>query len=314
MKKTIYLLNDIHMKRRHCSCLLLVVLLACSCFVHAQSDSIKTLIITGQNNHNWQVSHLVLEKILENSGLFSVDFAISPEKGQDMSNYIIDFKPYQLVVVDYNGDSWPEETNQRLVEYVQNGGGIVFFHAADNAFPKWKEYNEMIALGGWNGRNETSGPYQYWENNKLIQNPEPGIGGHHGAPHEFVLNARDKKHPIMKGLPAQWKHAQDELYSLMRGPGKIKSVLYTAFSDKEKGGSGREEPLIFTVKYGKGRIFHTMIGHVGPTLQENAAMQCTGFQVTLLRGSEWAATGKVTQAVPDDFPTADRMSLRTDYF
>ncbi|MDR0872892.1 MAG: ThuA domain-containing protein [Prevotellaceae bacterium] len=293
---------------------LLLALFACSCFANAQSDSIKTLIITGQNNHNWQVSHLALEKILKNSGLFSVDIAVSPAKGQDMSNFIIDFEPYQLVVIDYNGDSWAEETNKRLVEYVKNGGGIVFFHAANNAFPKWKEYNEMTALGGWEGRNETAGPYQYWENNKLVSNSEPGIGGHHGAPHEFVLNARDTLHLITQGLPAQWKHAQDELYSFMRGSGKIENLLYTAFSDKATGGSGREEPLIFTVSYGKGRVFHTMIGHVGSTLQENAAMQCTGFQVTLLRGSEWAATGKVTQPVPDDFSKANQISLRLEYF
>jgi hypothetical protein len=99
----------------------------------------------------------------------------------------------------------------------------------------------------------------------------------------------------------------------MRGPGNIKDLLFTAFSTTEKGGSGREEPLIFTVNYGKGRVFHTMLGHAGPTLENNPAMQCAGFQITLLRGCEWAATGKVTQAVPDDFPTANQVRLRPAY-
>ena len=89
--------------------------------------------------------------------------------------------------------------------------------------------------------------------------------------------------------------------------------MYTAFALKDKGGSGREEPLVFTVDYGKARIFHLMLGHVGETLENNPAMQCTGFQVLLLRGSEWAATGKVTQKVPADFPTATKVSYRKDY-
>ncbi|MDR1897652.1 MAG: ThuA domain-containing protein [Prevotellaceae bacterium] len=292
---------------------LFTVLFTCS-YLYANAESrIKTLIVTGQNNHNWKLSHIVIKQILENSGLFSVDFAISPESGKDMSTFILDFKPYQLVILDYNGDSWPEETNKRFVEYAKQGGGIVIYHAADNAFPQWKEFNEIIALGGWGNRNESSGPWVYWENGKLVKNYSPGSGGSHGAKHEFVLTERDAKHPITKGLPKQWKHAVDEAYDRMRGPGNIKTLLYTAFADPAKNGSGREEPLIFTVKFGKARIFHTMLGHAGNSFEQNPAMQCTGFQVTLLRGCEWAATGKVTQPVPDDFPTAEKSSLRPNY-
>ena len=117
----------------------------------------------------------------------------------------------------------------------------------------------------------------------------------------------------MKGLPLKWRHAKDELYDRMRGPGNIRDILYTAYSDKETNGSGREEPLIFTVDYGNARIFHTMLGHAGATTEDNIAKQCTGFQVLLLRGAEWAATGKVTQKVPKDFPTETTCSYRKDY-
>ena len=89
--------------------------------------------------------------------------------------------------------------------------------------------------------------------------------------------------------------------------------MFTAFALPEKGGSGREEPLVFTVDYGKARIFHIMLGHAGDTLEDNPAMQCTGFQVLLLRGAEWAATGKVTQKVPADFPTEKEVSYRKEY-
>ena len=274
---------------------------------------IKTLLISGQNNHNWQVSHVVLKQILENSGRFDVDFVISPEQGKDMSGFVLDFSPYQLVVLDYNGDSWPEETNRRFLEYVQNGGGVVIYHAADNAFSKWPEFNRICALGGWEGRNENSGPYVYWKDGKLVKDSSAGPGGSHGRQHEYVLNGRDKVHPVVKGLPLKWRHAKDELYDRMRGPGNIRDILYTAYSDKETNGSGREEPLVFTVDYGNARIFHTMLGHAGATTEDNIAMQCTGFQVLLLRGAEWAATGKVTQKVPKDFPTETTCSYRKDY-
>jgi type 1 glutamine amidotransferase len=274
---------------------------------------LKTLIVTGQNNHNWQVSHLVMKDILENSSLFDVDFAISPEKGKDMSGFVIDFKPYDLVVLDYNGDAWPEATNRNFLEYTKSGGGIVVYHAADNAFPKWDEYNKICALGGWEGRNENAGPYAYWSGGQLIHDSSPGVGGSHGRQHEYMMTCRDPEHPIVKGLPNRWAHVQDELYDRMRGPANIKNLLYTAYSDKSTGGSGREEPLVFTVDYGKARIFHIMIGHCGPTYENNPAMQGTGFQVLLLRGSEWAATGKVTQKVPSDFPTASTVSYRRNY-
>jgi type 1 glutamine amidotransferase len=296
-----------------CCCLFIFLL---SGFASGASDgSIKTLIVTGQNNHNWKVSHVALKKILENSGLFMVDVAVSPPEGDPMSDFLPDFKAYRLVVLDYNGDEWSAEAQRRFVEYAQNGGGIVVYHAACASFPQWSEYNQIIGLGGFNGRDERSGPWVYLENGKWVEDFSPGKAGSHGAQHEFVMNARDGKHPVVKGLPEKWKHAGDELYDRLRGNGKI-NVLYSAYSDKEKyGGSGREEPLLFTVNYGKARIFHTALGHSwdGNTLEDNTAMQCAGFQVTLLRGCEWAATGKVKQAVPGDFPTAGKTSLRPDY-
>ena len=287
------------MRHLHFGKLFFVVFSLLLAYTVSARKPIKTLLITGQNNHNWQVSHVVLKQILENSGRFDVDFVISPEQGKDMSGFVLDFSPYQLVVLDYNGDSWPEETNRRFLEYVQNGGGVVIYHAADNAFSKWPEFNRICALGGWEG--------------KLVKDSSAGPGGSHGRQHEYVLNGRDKVHPVVKGLPLKWRHAKDELYDRMRGPGNIRDILYTAYSDKETNGSGREEPLVFTVDYGNARIFHTMLGHAGATTEDNIAMQCTGFQVLLLRGAEWAATGKVTQKVPKDFPTETTCSYRKDY-
>lgn len=292
---------------------LTAVMLLAAVSVAAAKKPIPVVIITGQNNHNWPVSHRAIKQTLENSGLFSIDVAISPGQGQDMKDFSVDFSKYRLVVLDYNGDSWSASMNTAFLNYVRRGGGVVVYHAADNSFTDWKAYNEIIGLGGWGGRNEASGPYLYWENDKLQPDDTPGPGGSHGFRHEYRLTCRNASHPITKGLPTQWKHASDELYDRMRGPGGIKDLLYTAYSSPEQRGSGREEPLIFTLMYGKGRIFHIMLGHCGETLDDNPAMQCAGFQTLLLRGSEWCATGKVSQAVPEDFPTADKVSLRPNY-
>ena len=293
--------------------LFLILLAGFIIFPACAAKPVKTLIITGQNNHNWEVSNVVIKQILENSGLFTVDVAVSPKKGEDMSQFVIDFTPYKLVVVDYNGDLWPEETQRGFEKYAQRGGGIVIYHAANNAFSNWDEFSKICALGGWEGRNEKSGPYVYWQNDGLIKDNSPGNGGSHGREHEYVLNARNTSHPIVKGLPAQWRHTRDELYDRMRGPGNIKDIFYTAYSEKDTGGSGREEPLVFTVEYGKARIFHTMLGHAGGTVENNIAMQCAGFQILLLRGSEWAAKGKVTQSIPADFPTSTQTKQRKGY-
>lgn len=269
------------------------------------APALKALIVDGQNNHPWQATTPVMKELLEAGGLFAADVATSPPKGKPMEAFKPDFARYDVIVSNYNGAEWPRETKDAFVKYIAGGGGLVIFHAADNSFPAWVEYNEMIGLGGWGGRNEKSGPYVYWKDGKFVRDTSPGRGGGHGPQTEFLVEHRDTAHPITKGLPARWMHCKDELYSRMRGPAKNMTVLATAYADPKKRGTGRHEPVLWTVAYGKGRVFHTVLGHAA------AQMRCVGFIVTFLRGTEWAATGKVTQTeVPKDFPTESAASVR----
>jgi len=271
----------------------------------------RTLIITGQSNHNWKASYPVLKTILDESGLFSTNVAIAPEKGGDMNSFDPDFSKYKLVVLDYNGDPWSEKTRKGFIDYVSSGGGVVVYHSACMAFPDWKEYNEITGLGGWGNRDEKSGPYVYYKRNKLVTDTSAGIGGSHGKRIEFELKVRNADHPVTRGLPVRWMHGNDELYSRLRGPGKNMEILATAYADTAGGGTGRDEPLLMVLTYGKGRIFHTALGHADEG--GGTAMQCAGFIVTLQRGAEWAVTGNVTQAVPNDFPNAAGVVLRHDF-
>jgi len=270
----------------------------------AGAAPIKVLIVDGQNNHPWAATTPMLEKMMEDSGLFAVDVATTPPRGQDFSGFNPDFAAYHVVVMNYTGDDWPEPPKAALEKYVAGGGGLVIYHAASNAFPKWPAYNEMIAVGGWGGRNEKSGPFIHWKDGQIVRETTPGRGGMHGPQHEFAIDVRVPDHPITNGLPPRFMHVADELYSQLRGPAKNVTVLATSYADPAKRGTGRHEPMLMTIDYGKGRVFHTTLGHAGPQLRSVA------FIVTFLRGTEWAATGKVTQEVPDDMPGPEKPSVR----
>ncbi|MGC2831175.1 MAG: ThuA domain-containing protein [Candidatus Acidiferrum sp.] len=275
----------------------------------SQSKPIRILLIDGESGgpyHAWQLTSAVMKQELEDAGLFHVTVATSPRFGEDFSNFKPDFSSYQAIVLNYDAPDWPANLREQLEQYIKTGGGLVIVHAADNAFPDWKAFNEMIGVGGWRGRSEKSGPLWYFKDGKLVADNSPGSAGSHGNRLPFQVETRAPEHPIMKGLPRVWMHASDELYATLRGPGQNLTVLATAHSDPKNNGTGHDEPMLMVLKYGKGRIFHTTMGH------DVAALSGVGFITTFQRGTEWAATGRVSQKVPRDFPTADSVSYRVN--
>ena len=272
---------------------------------------ITVMILDGESGgtyHDWRRVTPALQKMLDETGLFSTTVVTAPPAGGDFTSFKPDFGKYQVVVMNYDApdERWPEALKTAFEQYMSKGGGLVAVHAADNAFPGWQAFNEMIGVGGWRGRREQAGPYWFVKDGKLTSETTAGPAGSHGKRVPFQITLRDSSHPITKGLPPVWMHQGDELYARLRGPGRNMTVLATAFSDPQNNGSGRDEPQLMVLSYGKGRVFHTTLGH------DLNALSSVGFVVTLQRGTEWAATGKVTQKVPANFPTATTVSYRAD--
>ncbi len=277
----------------------------------AQTKPIAVMLLDGESAgpyHNWRLTTPVLKRELEETGMFAVTVVTAPDsKTGDLSGFKPEFAQYKVVVSNYDAPDWPEDLKTQFEAYVRGGGGLVVVHAADNAFPHWVAYDEMIGIGGWRGRDASAGPMWYFDNNKLVEDSTtPGTAGHHGARLPYQVVTRAAEHPIMKGLPPVWMHAADELYGTLRGPGKNMTVLATAHSDLQNHGTGHDEPMAMVLSFGKGRVFHTVMGH------DVSALSCVGLMTLLQRGTEWAATGRVTQRVPADFPTAKTTSMRVD--
>lgn len=318
-----------------------------------ENESIRVLIIDGENNHGiWPKTTAMMKDYLEESGLFSVDvnrttfswqgphydksigldditslLEMYPINGVDEvtsveepkldKTFKPDFSSYDVIIsnMGWKASTWSAEVKKDFETYITQGGGLVIVHAANNSWGDWPAYNKMIGLGGWGGRSVETGPYVYYDaDGEIVYDTGEGTCGSHGAQQEFVLTTRATDHPIMKGLPSQWMHAKDELYDRLRGPAENMTVLATAYSDmegngppwnKKMKGTGRHEPMLMAVNYDEGRVFHTAMGHM------DYSMECVGFITTFLRGTEWAATGGVTQSVPDDFPSENEVSIRS---
>ena len=106
-------------------------------------SKIKTLLVTGANNHDWRRSTPYCKDLLEKSGKFEVTVTEDPSAVLEDAQGL---KDYQLLFSDYNGPEWSEAAKANFEAAVRNGTGLVILHAADNSFPGWVEYEKMVGL------------------------------------------------------------------------------------------------------------------------------------------------------------------------
>jgi type 1 glutamine amidotransferase len=314
------------------------------------ADRIPVLIVDGQNNHDWISTTDSLHATLHATDRFRVEIETAPQtksiKGirapkSDTQDYIKEayksfrkvqqeaenknkvsegvewekWNPFQgkhqAIVLNYNGQEWAQETKEAAVEFVRKGGGLVLVHAANNAFRNWDAFNEMIGLG-WRPAN--FGDCIKWEvlkNKPYVACVDCSSG--HGSRHPFQVTVRQSDHPIMQGIPPQWMHGKDELYHNMRGPAKNLTILSSAYSDPKQRGTGEHEPITYEVKYGKGRVIITTMGHFWNGQTDWDGLHCVGFQTIFARSVEYVATGKVTLPIPKEFPGPEEVSFKEPF-
>ncbi len=238
-------------------------------------QGIRTLLLTGENNHDWARSAPFCRNLLMDSGRFAVTLT------EDPSTVLEDPKveeDYQLFFMDYTGPDWSEAAQRHFATAVHGGVGLVILHGSHIPFEGWLEFEKMLGI--------------LWREE---------LGSAHGQYHEFMVNIVDHDHPITHELSdfSIWDELYHKLVNLHNIPCQI---LAAAYSDPAMGGTGNDEPVMVVNHYGRGRIYHIMLGHVWPDDFGNSdykgatmmTFENTGFQQVLLRGCEWAATGEVT--------------------
>src|SRR3954469_13335031 len=190
---------------------LIAVTICCSLASPRAAAPIAVMILDGESGgpyHRWQGTTPVLKTILAETGLFTVDVSTAPATTGELTGFSPTLSGHGAIVLNYDApdDRWPAALKTAFENYVRDGGGLVIVHAADNAFPGWKAYNEMIGVGGWRNRNENAGPHWFVKDGALASDPAPGPAGSHGLRTPFLITVRDASHPILRGLPPPGWH------------------------------------------------------------------------------------------------------------
>ncbi len=275
-----------------------------------QPRPIRVLIVDGFSNHDWRLTTRSIRAILEPTRQFSVDVSTSPpdaaSPGWDRWRPV--FSAYDVVIQTCNdingGPQWPEPVREAFEKFVRHGGGVYVWHSGNNAFADWPDYNDMIGIG-W--RKKEFGSALAVSDDGRISRIPPGQGEDtgHGKRFDALVQLRGE-HPIHRGLPRAWLAADIEVYYYVRGPAKKVEVLSYAREPH----TGLNWPIEWTVRYGRGRVYTSTLGHVWKGDVQPVTVRDAGAQTLLIRALQWLARRPVTWPVPADFPTATSTSIR----
>jgi uncharacterized protein len=292
---------------------LLLALLAL-CAAHAAAGEpprpMRVLIVDGFSNHDWRLTTRSIRAILAPTGLFTVEVSTSPPAADSpgWEQWRPDFSAYDVVIQNCNdingGPSWPQPVRAAFEKFVRRGGGVYVWHSGNNAFADWPAYNDIIGLG-WR-QQEFGWALAIADDGQLIRIP-PGQGQDTGHGKRFdALVQRHGDHAIHRGLPRAWLAADIEVYYHVRGPAKNVAVLSYAREPH----TGMQWPIEWTVRYGRGRVYTSTLGHVWRGDVQPVTVRDAAVQTLLVRALQWLARRPVSWPVPADFPTATATSVR----
>jgi uncharacterized protein len=286
---------------------------ASSARVPQVNERVTVLIVDGVSNHNWQLNTALIRGILEPTELFDITVSTAPAQADspDWATWRPDFSAYDVVIQTYNdinnsGPVWPRQVQEDFEAYVRGGGGVFIYHSANNAFPNWDAYNQIIGLG-WR-RADQGDALTLTENGEIIRIPSgEGRGTGHGPRVDAVIT-RLGDHPIHQGLPRRWKTPDIEVYYYARGP--VENVEVLSYTHDVQ--TDMWWPIEWTVSYGEGRVYTASYGHVWHDDVQPERMRCAGVQTVMTRALWWLARRNEPLPVPADFPTTTEVSIRPE--
>jgi len=238
---------------------------------------LRVLIVTGASDlpyHDWRETTPFLQQMLEKTGRFKVEVLTEPRRiTPDLLN------GYDAILLNYNGPRWGEVPEKAVEKFIRSGKGMFAFHGAS-----YGEFFGMVFQKGWKAPPDGNpGWVAYSRMLGVTWKPE-NIG--HSVRHVYTVKWVDRDHPICRGLAPTFQ-ADDELYHRM-DLAKNAHVIATAYSDPAKRGTGKDEPQIWTVRFGKGRVVYTTLGH------DIKALSLPGVLAAFAHSIEWVASGEVT--------------------
>jgi len=260
----------------------------------AEKTPVQVLLITGKADlpyHVWQETTASMREILQSRECFEVRVTEEP---RGLSQAAL--QGYDVLLLNYNGPRWPLEVETAIERFVNDGGGLVAVHQA--AYGEF--FGQVHRDGRWQSGTPDAGWRVFPQMIGATWNPED-IG--HARRTVFSVNWKDSSHPVTSELPSSFT-ANDELYHKLDLMPTVE-VLAEARSPAELGGTGRNEPVVWTHRFGDGRVFFTTLGH------DALAWHEPGMANLLARGTEWAATGQVsTQPFSREHSLTPRPEIR----
>jgi type 1 glutamine amidotransferase len=244
--------------------------IGCMTWVFGDETKLRVLILSGANNHDWKKTTPEIQSCLEETGKFRVDIE------ENVSAMAADaFAPYAVILSNFNTygknppkGEWSKETKKAFTDHIAKGNGLVIVHAGSSVFYDWPEF-QQLACGTW--KENTS----------------------HGKIHLNRVTFTDADSPITNGLNPFW--IRDEFWQNISVAPDAKT-LASVTPDPAFRGSGNPENIIFSTTTGGGRGYAIFLGHDVITMRNPA------WRTLLQRGTEWAATGKVTIPPAENWP------------
>ena len=288
---------------------LVLVMLTLVFSASLKADPIRVLIVDGFNNHDWKLTTKQVRSFIEPTGLFEVSVSTAPatNEAKGWDEWRPEFSKYDVVIQNCNniksGTVWPDEVKADFEKFVSDGGGVLMWHSANNSFAGWDEYSKMLGIGyrkkdqGW--------AIRVGDDGSLMRIP-PGEGANtgHGKRVDTLVKLRGD-HPIHEGFPREWMTEDTEVYFFPRGPAEDMEVLSYGYDPKTK----MNWPLEWVVNYGKGRVYSSSFGHSWKGEESPDRMRDVGMRTVAIRALQWLAKRDADFPIPDNFPTAEKVSV-----